>query len=118
MARKNAGPWQQYFADDPDFQRWYRNVARGSLSCADNYRRKLGTFLSWAKLSPAEFVALSSKRHHELLSDFVDHEIARGIAGSTCDTIRKAVLSWLAYCDKPLVKRVNVPNATHRPRAR
>src|SRR5687768_5216849 len=113
---KGSGPWQHFGSDDPEYVRWNRNVARGAQATADNYRRKLGGFLAWAKVSPSQYAALPAKEQHNLLTDYVDHEIGRMIAGGTVRTVKKAVVSWLDWNDQTL-KKVKIPKASHRPRA-
>jgi hypothetical protein len=48
-----------YLLEDDDVRRWHQNVARGSVTTADVYLRRLGAFCERRKISPREFASMS-----------------------------------------------------------
>ncbi|MEM3434042.1 MAG: hypothetical protein QXU33_05885 [Candidatus Methanomethyliaceae archaeon] len=56
-------PRQKYLhlLEDPDVRRWYENVARGSITTAEVYLRRLGFFCSSLGSTPRELAAACLK---------------------------------------------------------
>jgi len=125
MPSIGKGRWAHAFADDEDYRRWHRNLARGSQATADDYRRKLARFLHDVGHTPASYAKLTGKECYNLLSDYIDDLMAkpsaqtgRPVAGSGCAIIKKAVVSWLAWNEVKLAKNLKIANVGHRPRLR
>ena len=89
--------WQHLLAE-PDVRRWHNNLARGAVATADVYLRALGRFLDGAGgLTPVAFLAMEVKAREDLLNDFIDEQLAAGLAGSYVKVYQKAVTSWLSW---------------------
>ncbi|MEM1613378.1 MAG: hypothetical protein QXP25_00525 [Thermoplasmatales archaeon] len=86
---------------DKEVERWYRNLARGSIITADVYLRRLSKFCEEVKLKPNEIAEMSDKEITDLLQDYVsEHEDK--FAGSYLVSIIKIVRSWLAHNGKDI----------------
>lgn len=125
MPSLGGGRWAQAFSDEDEYRRWHRNLARGSVATADDYRRKLARYLHEIGHTPASFAKLTAKECYNLLSDHIDDlmskpsaQTGRPVAGSGCAVIKKAVVSWLAWNELKLPKDLKIPNVSHRPRLR
>ena len=93
-----------------DVERWYRNLARGSIITADVYLRRLSRFCEETKLSPDDLVSMEEKKITDLLQDYVSsHE--EQYAGSYLVSIVKIVRSWLAYNGKEIKRKIKVKDA-------
>jgi hypothetical protein len=104
-----------YLLKDKDIKRWYDNVARGSLTTADVYLRRLGYFCQEHKISPRDLVKMSDKRIYNLLLDFVTEMEKRGCAGSYIESILKALRSWLSFNDREVRKKIKIKGASDTP---
>jgi hypothetical protein len=100
---------------DPDVDRWYRNLSRGSASTADINLRRLAAFCAQAKTAPAALLKLPEKALHDAVLDFVSAEEARGMAGSYVVRTVKAVKSWLAHNGVAYSRRVKVKGSQETP---
>ena len=54
-----------------EVERWYRNLARGSIITADVYLRRLSRFCEETKLSPEDLVSMDEKKLTDLLQDYI-----------------------------------------------
>jgi hypothetical protein len=100
---------------DPDVQRWYRNVARGSQVTADVYLRRLGGFCADHGMTPKELAAMGQRKLENLLLDSVDELEKQGRAGSYIKSIVKAVKSWLSYNRRELKVKIKIRGADSTP---
>lgn len=55
---------------DPDVDRWYKNVARGSEVTADVYLRRLGSFCKTKNVSPKDLASMDDLELRNLFMDF------------------------------------------------
>lgn len=117
MPDKGGGKWQALLTD-PDVQRWFDNLARGSRATADNYLRILGRFLSLNQLTPKKLVALKPRERDDIVTDHITTLLKEGKAGSTCAVVKKAIISWLDWNGKKLTRKIKVPGVGHRPTLR
>jgi integrase len=98
------------------FDRWYRNVARGSQLYADVSRRRLTAFVTQMKTDPDAVAGLSKDALRRLVEDYLDEERELGHSGEYVRTTLKALRSWLVYNEKELPKGLKVPNERSHPR--
>ncbi|EQD51936.1 integrase/recombinase, partial [mine drainage metagenome] len=101
--------WHALLPKDPDLHAWYRNVANGSRTTADNYLRLLAAFCRRMGVERASLPKLKETALRDLLVTFVDQEVQRGLARSTIETSVKSVKSWLLHHDRKLSLPVKVP---------
>lgn len=104
--------------EDPEVNRWYHNVARGSLITADAYLRALFLFAERMKTDPNAILKLKERALHGLLLDFVTAEETRGAAGHSTLNYTKAVQSWLAHNGIKLNQAIKVRRAYDTPTIR
>ena len=60
-----------YLLDDPQVNRWYENVARGSRITADVYLRRFGNVMEDKNLSPHELLKIGQGDLFNLLLDLI-----------------------------------------------
>ncbi len=98
---------------DPDLERWYRNVSRGSPITAEVHLRRLSLFCEQNGLTPKELVDLG-RRNRKKLEDMMEDHVTRMesqkkspgyIAG-----ILKGARSWLAHNEVVLTRKVKISN--------
>jgi len=110
--------WAYLLEEDPDFRRWYDNLARGSEATAKENARVLYRFLKAHDMTPGELVELgrSDRRGVEdLLLDFVDKLHGKGRAPGYIANHVKAVKSWLQFNEIILVRRIKVGDREQTP---
>ncbi|MGC8699338.1 MAG: site-specific integrase [Candidatus Acidifodinimicrobium sp.] len=93
-----------------EVERWYRNLARGSIITADVYLRRLSRFCEETKLSPEDLVSMDEKKVTDLLQDYISSHEGK-YAGSYLVSIVKIVRSWLAYNGKEMRRKIKVKDA-------
>ncbi|MEM2843776.1 MAG: site-specific integrase, partial [Candidatus Bathyarchaeia archaeon] len=99
---------------DPDVNRWYNNVARGSEVTADVYLRRLGSFCEAYKLTPKALLLMNDVNLYNLLMDFVSSR-EKEFAGSYIQSIIKAVKSWLSHNHRELKGKIKIRGAEDTP---
>jgi site-specific recombinase XerD len=104
-----------HLLDNPDVDRWYRNVARGSQVTADVYLRRLGSFCKKQDLTPTELSKLEEKELRNLLLDFVSSMEKKNYAGSYIESIVKAVRSWLSHNYVEIKGKIKIRGARQTP---
>ncbi|RLI46746.1 site-specific integrase [Candidatus Bathyarchaeota archaeon] len=110
--------WAYLLDEDPDFRRWYDNLARGSEATAVERARVLYRFLRIHDLSPRVLVDLAKKdrrRVEDVLSDFVGKLLKEGKSPGYVENYLKAVRSWLEYNEIKLVRRIKIGNRNLTP---
>jgi site-specific recombinase XerD len=100
---------------DPDVQRWYKNLSRGSQVTADVYLRRLGWFCEENRLTPKEIATMAEKDLENLLLDSVSELEEKGKAGSYIESIVKVVKSWLSYNHRELKIKIKIKGADETP---
>jgi hypothetical protein len=117
--------------NDPDINRWLKNMGQGSVVTADVYKRRLGAFCHDLDISPLELRDIGQndvKRVHDMLIDYVAHMSKETFVaeygprkgqiehykGSYIFSTTKAVKSWLAFNDIR-VGKIKVRGAESRP---
>ncbi len=98
------------------FDRWHRNVARGSQLYADVSRRRVEAFCRQMATPPEKLVGLSGARLRRLVEDYLDEERKKERSGDYVRTTTKALRSWLSYNGKEFPKGLKLPNERSHPR--
>ncbi len=99
---------------DPGTENWYRSMSRRSRITADVNYRRLRAFCVQMKVTPARIVQQARRQVavRDLLSRFVDQEVQKGRAAWYIHSSLIAVKSWLAFNDRPLTLKVEIPSNT------
>jgi len=98
---------------DPDVERWYRNVERGSGNTAEVHLRRLSLFCEQKGLTPKELVNLGRKDRKRLEDIVQDHVTKMELDGKSPGYIAgilKGVKSWLVHNEIELKRKVKVSN--------
>jgi len=110
--------WAYLLEENPNFRRWYENLARGSEGTARERARVLYRFLRFHDLTPDGLVelAMGDRRGVEdTLSDFVAGLHREGKSPGYIENYLKAVRSWLEYNEIRLVRRIKIGNRSATP---
>lgn len=110
--------WAYLLDEDPDFRRWFENLARGSQVTAVERARVLYRFLRAHDMSPQELVDFAKRDRRgveDLLSDFVGKLLEEGKAPGYVENYLKSVRSWLTYNEIRLVRRIKIGNRNLTP---
>ena len=110
--------WAYLLEENPNFRRWYENLARGSEGTARERARVLYRFLRFHDLTPDGLVelAMGDRRGVEdTLSDFVARLHREGKSPGYMENYLKAVRSWLEYNEIRLVRRIKIGNRSATP---
>ena len=108
----------KFLLEDPDIQRWYRNLARGSQITADICLRRLGGFCAERGITPKDLAAMEQKKLEDLLLDAVGELEAQGKAGSYIKSILKALKSWLHHNRREIKVKIKIKGADETPTLR
>jgi hypothetical protein len=100
-----------------EVERWYKNLAQGSVITADVYLRRLSRFCEETKLSPEDIIKMSEKEVTNLLQDYVSEHTDK-YAGSYLVSIIKIVRSWLMHNGKEVKRKIKVKGAEQSPTLR
>lgn len=110
--------WAHYLDEDPNFRRWYDNLARGSEVTAKENARVLYRFLKDQNMTAKELVEIARKdrrRVEDILSDFITDLYDKGYSPGYMENYLKAVRSWLTYNDVRLVRQIKIGNRSRTP---
>jgi len=110
--------WKHLLETDGDFNRWYQNLARGSVNTANLNARTLYRFCSITGTTPAQVVAKARDERREFentLLDLVTMLRDEGKAPSYIENYITCVKSWLQFNDVTLVRRIKIGNTSHTP---
>ena len=110
--------WAYLLDEDPDFRRWFENLARGSRVTAFENARVLYRFLRQHDMTPREFADLAKKdrrKVEDILMDFVARLHREGKAPNYIGNYPKAVRSWLNHNEVRLVRRIKIGNTNVTP---
>jgi hypothetical protein len=99
---------------DPDAEKWYRAMARKSRITADVNYRRLRAFCAQMGVEPAGILQRARRQTEirDLLDRFVEQEAEKKRAAWYIRSSVNAVKSWLAFNDRPLRLRVELPSNT------
>jgi hypothetical protein len=101
--------------EDRAVNRWYDNVARGSVITADVYLRRLGRFCGELKVTPKGLLDLKEEELYDLFLDTVSKMEKKGYAGSYIHSTLKAIKSWLLHNQIQVRGRVKIRGSQDAP---
>ncbi|MBL7080771.1 site-specific integrase [Candidatus Bathyarchaeota archaeon] len=111
--------WAHLLDEEPDFRRWYENLARGSELTAKESAKSLYRFLRMHEdLSPKGFVELALKDQkavENILMDFVGKLHMEGKSSNYIANYLKAIRSWLNFNDITLVRKIKIGDRNRTP---
>jgi integrase len=111
--------WAHLLDEEPDFRRWYENLARGSELTAKESAKSLYRFLRMHDdLSPKGFVELALKDQRaveNILMDFVGRLHGEGKSSNYIANYLKAIRSWLNFNDIILVRKIRIGDRNRTP---
>lgn len=116
--RLRLARWAHLLEENPDFRRWYENLARGSEGTARERARVLYRFLRIHSLTCdclLEVAKEDRKKVEDLLCDFVARLEGDGRSPGYIENYLKAVKSWLDYNEIRLVRRIKIGNRNLTP---
>jgi integrase len=99
-------------------RRWYQNLARNSITTAQERARIINRYLKHHNLTPRELVQnakLDRRAVENQLLDFVNHLHSLKRSPGYIANYVKALKSWLQFNDINLVRRINVGNTGRTP---
>lgn len=110
--------WAYLLDENPNFRRWYENLAMGSEVTARENARVLYRFLRKHEMTPQSLVELARKDRRgveDLLSDFINRLHREGHSPTYLGNYLKVVRSWLNYNEIRLVRRIKIGNRRATP---
>lgn len=110
--------WAHLLEENPDFRRWYDNLARGSEYTAKDRARTLYRFLEKHDLTAVGLVELARKDRRgveDLLMDFISKLHSEDYSPGYMANYLKAVKSWLQFNGIRLVRRIKIGNRSRTP---
>ncbi len=108
----------EYLLKDKDVQRWFDNVARGSLITATVYLRRLGSYCESHKTDPKRLLTHSNSELKKLLLDLVSELEKKKYAGSYVGSNVKALKSWFSHNDIEVSGRIRISGESEAPTLR
>jgi hypothetical protein len=116
MPRKESK--YSYLVKDEVFQRWLRNLARGSPITCEVAIRRLGKLCEFLKTDPKGLLDWARRDlmgFQDTLEDFVSKLEAKGRSPGYIQGFLKTVKSWLRYNNITLTRRIKIKNSTATP---
>ncbi len=110
--------WAYLLEENPDFKRWYRNMAMASEGTASQRARILYRFLGKNGLTLDELTEMGKRSVREiedLLMDFVSDQKEEGRAPGYISNYLKTVRAWLKFNGVLLVRAINTGNTNSTP---
>jgi len=98
---------------NPDVQRWYTNVGRGSPITAEVHLRRLSLFCEQNNLTPTTLADLGRKNRKELedlIEDHITKMESEGKSPGYITGILKGVKSWLVHNEIELKRKIRISN--------
>lgn len=110
--------WAYLMDENPNFRRWYENLARGSEGTARERARVLYRFLRKHDMTPRSLVQLARedrRRVEDVLMDFIARLHKKGYSPGYMENYLKAVRSWLEFNEIKLIRRIQIGNRNATP---
>ncbi len=110
--------WKRLIEDYPDYKRFYYNLARNSISTADERMRILNRFFIKFNLTPTSLIETAKndkKTIEDLLLDFTTQLNSEGKAPGYIRNYIKSVKTWLVFNGIELKQKINIGNLNHQP---
>jgi len=92
LATRKSQYWS--FLEDPNFRRWYDNLARGSFLTAKERLRRLGLLHKQFGVHPNDLAKMSAMEARGWILDVVTKLEQNGMKANYIDNHVKAVKSW------------------------
>jgi integrase len=111
-----AKPKHKLLLKDPDIQRWFNNLARGSIITAEERLRRLGRFSNQVGLTPQSLVEMKrtdSDGFEKFIMDFVDQSFAKGEKPTQVKNNLVTVKSWLGHFGLGVESKIKLPPADY-----
>lgn len=110
--------WKHFLSEYPDYKRFYDNLARNSVSTADERMRILNRFFMKFNLTPSSVVITAKtdkKKIEDLLMDFTTELYSEGKAPGYIRNYIKSVKTWLTFNGIEMKQKINIGNLNHQP---
>jgi len=93
---------------NPDFKRWYENVARGSVVTAHVWLRRVGWINKKFGVSPETMAKMDSRKGANFMMDVVGTLEKEGKSGSYIAALIKPVKSWMEFNEISIQQKIKV----------
>lgn len=116
--RNRRAKWAYLLEEDPNFNRWFKNLEKGSKYTARERARVLFRFLRRHDMTPqslADFGKKDVEAIENLLMDFVSELTDEGKAPTYIESYIISVKSWLTWNRVILVRKIKVGNTNVAP---
>jgi hypothetical protein len=87
----------RHFLNDPNFNRWFRNLMRGSTVTAAERFRRMGWICKHFNTTPQELARMSTRRAEDWLFDMVTLMEDNGARSGYISNVLKAAKSWFKH---------------------
>ncbi|MBI5145592.1 MAG: site-specific integrase [Thaumarchaeota archaeon] len=117
-AKKQTTSKKQRLLSNPDVNRWYQNVARGSMINADVRLRRLRKFCEDHDITPMQLAELGMRDVRtttDLLQDHVTRMEENGFAPQYVKGVLTSVKSWLRHFDVEIKRKIKIRNIDSTP---
>src|SRR3989454_12743880 len=97
-----------YLLKDPNFKRWYDNVARGSIITATVWLRRVGMLQGKFGKTPQQIAKMKPKQASNFLMDIVTTMQKEGKQGGYISSCIKPLKNWLEFNDVKIAQRIKI----------
>lgn len=87
----------RHFLNDPNFNRWFRNLMRGSTVTAAERLRRMGWICKHFNTTPQELARMSTRRAEDWLFDMVTFMEDNGARSGYISNVLKTAKSWFRH---------------------
>lgn len=111
-----ARPKHKLLLKDPEVQRWFNNLARGSVITAEERLRRLGRFCITSGYTPQTLVDFKRKDpegFEKFIMDFVDESFKKGDKPTQVKNNLVTVKSWLGHFGLKIDRKIKLPVADY-----
>ncbi|MDG6907802.1 MAG: site-specific integrase [Nitrososphaerota archaeon] len=119
--KRGRSKYSNFVKADPNLQRWYSNLKRGSEYTADIYFRRLCALCVKLGTTPDDFQKLPQKKIEEMAQDYANklEETVRPdgkrYAPQYIESNLKAIKSWAEWNDKKITKKIKIADTYRTP---
>ncbi|MDG6966177.1 MAG: site-specific integrase [Nitrososphaerota archaeon] len=107
-----ARPRHKQLLRDPDVERWFNNLARGSVITAEERLRRLGRFCNATGYTPQTVVDFKWKDPEgfdKFMMDYVDDSLKKGEKPAQVKNNLVTMRSWLGHFGLKIERRIKLP---------
>ena len=108
MAEELAASPYRYLLEDPDFNRWFHNVKRGSVNTAHEWFRRFGRIHKTFDVLPSDFVKMGEKKAVAFILDMVTKMESEKKSGSYISNNVKPIKNWLSFNGIHIEQRIKI----------